>query len=265
MAAGPDIRRWLLAAGLSALALAAVALAAPHVPIGIPYVAGVFAFVCVSTEVLVVAALAPPLGPKALIGLLLPFGALVVVALAGSALPTLAAAALVTVSLLVMGTLTGAVVGRAIEAPGHIVVVAVVSAMVDTFSVLHPSGPTAQLIQIEAAVNVLILPWPMLGTAEIQPVLGVGDIAFAAIYTVASRQHGLPMWRTVTALAVGLALTLVVVIATGRGTPALPFLGLAVVIAHPEARKLPKKDRARAVIGMCVLAAGLAALFIFRS
>lgn len=258
------VRRWLIATLGAALLLVVFAWIAPRLPAVHRYVAGVLAFACVGAEVLTVAGLAPPLRPRALIGLLLPLGAIVAVALAGSSLPPIAAAALVTVSLLGAGTLVGAVVGRAIEAPGHLLVVAIVSALVDAYSVLHPAGPTAQIIQIEAAVDVLILPWPILGTARIDPVLGVGDIAFAAIYAVASRRHGLSMTRTLAALAVGLAATLAVVLATGAGIPALPFLGAAVVIAQPEARRVPPKDRKKALIGVGVLIGLFALMFALR-
>lgn len=258
------LRRWLVAAIGASAALVLFAWLAPHGPAVHRVVAGVLAFACVGGEVLLVAGSTPPLPPRALVGLGASLAILVAVALAGPALPTIAAAASVTLALLLAGTLVGAVVGRAIEHPGHLVVVAIVSALVDAYSVLHPSGPTAQLVQIETAVDVLILPWPILGTARIEPVLGVGDVAFAAIYAVASRRHGLSMRRTLLALAAALAVTLAVVMSTGIGIPALPFLGAAIAIAHPEARRIPAKDRRKALVGIGLLAAVFVALFALR-
>lgn len=263
------MKRWLGAILAVAAALILVALLAPFVPLPGPervalLAAGILAFVCVSTEVLFVASRAPAVGPRALWGLIPAMALLVGVALAGDVLPRIVAACLVTIGILSFGTLAGAVVGGAIHEAGYLLVVAVISALVDVFSVLHPRGPTAQLIQIEAAVNVLILPWPILGSGRIEPVLGVGDVAFAAIYLVATRRHGLSVRKTVIALAAGLAVTLVVVVATGVGIPALPFLGVAVVLAHPEARRLPKKDRATALLGLGALVIVLGALFLLR-
>ncbi len=258
------MHRWLVGALAASATLVLFALIAPHLPAVHRAVAGVLAFACVGGEVLLVAGLAPPLRPRGLVGLGASLAVLVGVALAGPALPTIAAAALVTLALLVAGTLVGAVVGRAIEDPGHLVVVAAVSALVDVYSVLHPTGPTAQLVQIEAAVDVLILPWPLLGTGRIEPVLGVGDVAFAAIYAVATRRHGLSMRRTLLALAAALAVTLAVVMSTGIGIPALPFLGAAIAIAHPEARRVPAKDRRKALVGLGLLLAAFVALFALR-
>lgn len=254
-AAASPAWRWLTAIVAPALALSAFALIAQNVSFPWPFAAGVVAFACVSAEVLVASALTPDLPARALLYGAIPLAALIALALAGSQVTDVPAAMIVTIGLLTLGTLIGGIVGRAVEKPGHLIVVAIVSSLVDAFSVLHPSGPTAQLIQIEAAVNILVLPWPLLGTPRIVPVLGVGDVAFAALYTVASRRHGLPVTRTIIALSVGLAITLFVVAATGIGIPALPFLGAAVVIAHPAARRLSKEDREKAFYGLAVLLA----------
>lgn len=263
-AAAPDLRGWLAAIVGSAAALVAFAFAAPSVG-GLPALApGVLAFACVSAEMLGVAALAPPLRPRWLLALLSPLLLLAAVTLAHDVAPPWASAAAVTVALLAAGTLAGAVVGRAIDDPGHLLVVAAVSALVDVYSVLHPTGPTAQLIEIEAAVNVLLLPWPILGTDVIAPVLGVGDIAFCGIYAVATRRHGLPMSRTIAGLAVGLAVTLVIVLVTGAGTPALPFMGAGVLLAQPRARALPRDDRGKAALGLVALSVALAAAFLLK-
>jgi hypothetical protein len=249
------------------LALVVAALVAPFVPASSPAVAAtvaVLAFACVCAEVLVTSALAPPLGKRALLALPLPVAVLASVAYADRALPDLAAAALVTAALLAAGTLVGGVIGRAIESAGHLVVVAIVSALVDIFSVVHPEGPTAQIVQIETAISVLLLPWPILGTSEIVPILGVGDITFAALYVASARQHGLSARRTLIALTAGFAATLVTVLVTNAGVPALPFLGAAMVVAHPEARRVPPKDRRKAAIGLAFIVVSFAALFVKR-
>lgn len=255
------LKPWLAALIAPSGVLALVALAAPHVPV--PRIAAVlFGFACVCAETLIAAALAPPSKRAALAWIAIPIGALVIVAVAE--IPELAAAAIVTSALLAAGTLLGAVVGAAIEKPGHLLVVAVISAAVDVFSVLHPSGPTAQLLEVEQAVSVLILPWPMLGSSEIQPLLGVGDITFSAIYLAAIRRNGLSVPRTIVALAIAFAVTLGIVLVLERGIPALPLLGLAVIVAHPEARRLPREDRLPALIGLGVLIAAVALAFALR-
>ncbi len=253
MAATPERSGpWLASLVAGALALTLVAAVAPSVHLG-PILAVVLAFGCVSAETLLSARLTPTFAPRALFGLALPAVALTVVAWAGTALPSALAAAIVTAALLGAGTLAGGVVGSRIDHAGHLVVVAIVSGVVDTFSVLHPSGPTAQLVQNDTAISLLVLPWPILGSERIEPLLGVGDITFAALYLAAARRHRLPVSRTLVALALGLAATLATVLLTGIGVPALPFLGLAVVLAHPEARRIPPTDRPKALVGIATV------------
>jgi hypothetical protein len=218
----------------------------------------------VAIELLAASALVPPMPKRAAFLALIPAAFLLAIAWLGTAVPQIAAAAIVTAALLTAGTIIGSAIGTGIDKPGHLLIVAAISALVDVYSVLHPTGPTANLIRIEQAVSVLILPWPILGTDRIEPVIGFGDVAFCALYCAAARKHALSMPRTVVALAFGLALTLVVVMVFRIGIPALPFLGVAIVIAHPEARRLPKEDRVRAAIGLGVLAAIVALLFVLR-
>lgn len=255
--------RWLASIVAAPVALAALAVIAPRAPLA-PLAAYALAFACVSAEVLCAAALVPRLPARALAWLLVPVGASALVVALGGALPELVAAALVTSSLLFAGTLLGGVIGGAIEHAGHLVIVAVISALVDVLSVLHPSGPTAQIVQIEAAISVLALPWPMLGTDRIEPILGIGDVTFAALYLAAARRHALSRRRTIVALACALALTAVVVVVAERGVPALPFLGAAIVVAHPEARRVPPADRRTAIVGLVGVALLFAALLALR-
>ena len=260
-------RWWLPSILLPAAALAVVAGVAPLVPIGDGLglaLAAALAFGCVGAEVLFASAAAPRFSRRALLGLFLPAAALVGLAVFSSAVPAVIAAMVVTTCLLGAGTMIGAKVGEAIERPGHLLVVAVVSALVDAFSVFHPSGPTAQIIEIESAVAILVLPWPLLGTSRIAPVLGVGDIVFAALYMAACRRHLLSIRRTAVALAIGLALTFALAVVAARGVPALPLMGAAVVIAHPEARRLPPEDRAKAIGGILALAVLFVVLFAMR-
>lgn len=91
-----------------------------------------------------------------------------------------------------------------------------------------------------------------------------GLFVLPALIASKATSDGIATAETVFALACGLAATLAVVIAAERGIPALPFLGAAVVIAHPEARRLPREDRRRALIGVAGLAAVVAALFLLR-
>lgn len=173
--------------------------------------------------------------------------------------------AAVIVALLASGSVSGSVLGARIAHPGHLSVVAVVSSLADVWSVLGSSGPTATIVTNAPLLSVLALPFPMLGTSDIEPLLGLGDIVFVALYLTASERFGLEKKRTILALSVAFALTALFVIVLARPIPALPFLGLAILVAHPEARLPPSSERRTALIGMVILALVAVAVLALRA
>lgn len=263
---GPDAKRpysyvgWLGAAALAELCLIgahAVSRALAPSPL-LAYGLG-FAAVAAST---IGTAFASPLVPKRALGwLVVPALSIWLVARSGAS--ELEVALVVTASLLLGGTLLGSVVGSAIEHAGHLLFVAIVSAAADTVSVFHPSGPSAAISQSKEALSLLALPWPMLGTPHLEAFLGAGDVVFTALYVTSCRKLGLSTARTALALTLAYAVTMVAVIVLEVPVPALPMLGLAVIVAHPQARHPPREDRARG-FALSALAVGLAVFLLLR-
>jgi hypothetical protein len=225
------------AAGVLALAYAP----APSVAVE-PVTAFVIGFCAVVASALATSAVCPPFSRRALLGMI-PLALLASLAQSGRA--DLSTALAVTLVLLLAGTCMGSVIGSAIEHPGHLIFVAIVSAAADVASVFHPSGPSAVIVQSKQALSLLALPWPMLGTDQIEPFLGVGDVVFTALYVAATRRHALGLRRTLLGLTLGYLVTMVSVVTFAATLPALPFLGLGVVLAQPRARRPPAGDRVR--------------------
>jgi hypothetical protein len=227
-----------------------------------PRIAFLSGFAAVALSAVLTAAACPPIQPRALFGLTVPAAALFV--LAFRPVPDLTGALLVTAALLAGATIVGGAVGRAIEHPGQLVFVAVVSAAADAGSVFHPSGPSAVMAKSQVALSLAALPWPMLGTPAIEPLLGAGDVVFTALYLASARRHGLPWRRTMVALLLAYAATAAVVLVLEIAVPALPLLGLAVVLAHPEARHPRSTDLRRGVLLSLAAVAGVTALLWLR-
>jgi len=226
-----------------------------------PVAAFALSFGCVCALVLGSARACPARQGRDLRWLIAPISILALVAFSGAR--DIWHAAAVLVSLLVAGSVLGAVVGASIEDIGHLLFVAIVSSLADAASVLHPEGPSAAIVQSEAALSLLALPFAFLGTSDTPPLLGVGDVVFTSLYVAAARRHGLPEQRTLLALALAFAATMIVVTALEIAIPALPFLGLAMLIAHPEARRPPERDRARGFGVIGALALVLLCLWLF--
>jgi hypothetical protein len=80
----------------------------------------------------------------------------------------------------------------------------------------------------------------------------------AALYATAAARFALPEKRTWMALTGGLASAMVAVLVLEIALPALPFLGLAMVVAHPETRLPPHHERPQAALGIALVAAAAA-------
>jgi len=267
-AAPRPLSRFFAALVGCATVTALLAAIAPYVPLPVTTevwaarVSFALAFAFVTTEVLLVASLAAPLqGPRALalsVSMAVGLGAIAVMQ------PPAAAwgSALVALLLLGAGSALGAFVGNHVLSAGHLGVVAVLSSIADALSVFHEEGPSAQILESAPALALLAIAAPMPGTADIPPVLGVGDVVMTALYLAASAKHGLSRARTLVALSTGLAATLGAVLVLERAVPAPTVMGLAVVIAHPAARLPPREDRLQAAIGIAVAAALAAWLWL---
>jgi hypothetical protein len=198
-------------------------------------------------------------------------GALIALALLGFAQQLSAAgislipALCVLVGLLLLGTSVGSWVGSRIQEPGHLLFVAIVSGIADTISVTQPGGVSAAIANEPAALALLALPWPMLGTHDIVPLLGVGDVVFTSLYVSASRAHALAMPRTLLALGAGYTITTLAVIVSARPIPVLPLLGACVVLAQPAVRAISPADRKRGLWAITALACVLAVWFLRRA
>lgn len=247
-----ETSRWLAIPLGGAAAMIALQAVGPSVPAP-PLLAYAVAFTAISGLALASAYWCPARTRRDLPLLVVPLACLGLIGWSGGL--DVWHAAVVLIALLTAGSLLGSVVGASIEHAGYVLFVAIVSSLADAASVLHPSGPSAQIVESEAALSLLALPFAFLGTSDTPPLLGVGDVVFTAIYVAAGRRHSLPVSRTLLALVLAFAVTAAVVVSTELPVPALPFLGLAMVVAHPEARRPPEHERARgfAVIGAFAL------------
>jgi hypothetical protein len=237
------------AAAFSAAQLLGGALALP------PLVAYACGFACVVAATLVLSLFAPRtlrvvaplvLAVSCAIGLAYAFR---------SRDPSWPSALAISIALLAGGTALGAAVGTRIEHSGHLLFVALASALADVFSVTSPEGPSAAISRSDAALRIAAVSWPMIGTGRVEAFLGVGDIVFTGLYIASARRHELSMRRTLLALAGGYCATMLTVLVLKVPVPALPFLGGAILIAHPDARRPPAADRRRGFVVLSVMAA----------
>lgn len=229
-----------------------------------PIPAYLLAFSCVVACTLACASQAPASVRACLIGCGSGLALLVGSALTRGRLGIVLSGGGVLAGLLLLGTGVGALVGRRIQQPGHLLFVAVISSVADLWSVTQPAGISHAIAQDPLALSLVALPWPMPG-GELAPLLGVGDVVFTSLYLAATRAHALPLRRSVLALALSYALTTALVIATERPIPVLPLMGACFVIAQPAARAVSALDRRRGAWMLTLIASAVALWFLERS
>jgi len=168
----------------------------------------------------------------------------------GGALPELVAGGLVAALLLGAGALTGAFIGGRIEDPGHLALVGWVTTLADLYSVFSPRGVTAHIVSSERLLSVLTISWAIPGHDVMAPVLGLGDIVMVGLYLCAARALDLPLGRSLAGLAAGFAAVLGALLLLEEAVPALPFLAVGFLAAHPRCFRLRPQDRRAAAQGL---------------
>ena len=169
-----------------------------------------------------------------------------------------------TFAVLFGGRTIGRAIGERIASPGHVFPAAVIAAAADIASVLSPEGPTAQLVASERAVGLFVLAAAVPGTAEIAPLLGVGDVIFVALLFGVAAHHEIPAPRTAVAAGLGIASAFAISAITASAVPALPTIGLLAVLFEPRFRRLEPHEKRTATIGI-VIAVFLVAVVVLRA
>lgn len=168
-------------------------------------------------------------------------------------------------AVLALGTSLGASVGLRIAHPGHLLAVMLASSGADLWSVLSPSGISRAVVDSAAAVQRAVAVSAQVDSQQgPDAMIGLGDVIFSALYMGAARTHQLALGRMRLAVLLGLVASGLVALALGMPLPALPLMGLAVVVLVPEARKVAPRDRTATAFAGALLLAAIAVLALGR-
>ena len=156
---------------------------------------------------------------------------------------------IVGAGLILASSAIGARLGHEVLEASYLWPLVIVAVGADIWSVTTPEGLTQQLIGDgtlpAASLLILTLPVPGLG---LSPVLGVGDLLFSGLLLGAVTCLGLSLRRAVIGLAVGFACCLAGLFIWAVPLPALPFIGLACVIALGREAPITLRETGIAVL-----------------
>ncbi len=261
----PGLWRSLASLALAPAVVAGMSLLAPHVRLPESAVDLLtFAGACLTALGAVVLLSRSPVPDRARLALGL-LSAATIVAVAWTRSSSALSAVAIAAALISLAHVVGDFIGSHIEHPGHILPACVVASCIDITSVFHPSGPTHAVIESPRALALLAMSFPVLGTHQHAPVIGIGDLLFVSLLLGVARTHAIRWWKVALAAVAGVALAgaasaTVPLVAPNlpAAVPALPAIGLATLLGVREMRTLRRKDRRVAWVfmtGAVVLAA----------
>lgn len=146
-----------------------------------------------------------------------------------------------------------------LEKSGHLLPVAILGALVDIWSVfMGPSKMVGQkvvehydkipgVISPETwvqppIVNFLLVNFPQPGTNYSTPTFGFGDWVFVGIFLAGCRKFGIPVYKTVGLVLLGMGLSIAVSLRFNMPVPALPFICGAFIAGNYDKLELTQKE-----------------------
>ena len=238
------------------LPLGFMAAVAPWVPLG-PLASTLLALAAVALAIVAGAAFSTSATLPPRRGALVALVGLALVGLA-LALPPVASGLIGACGLLAVASVVGGAIGSRMESSGHLAAVALVSAAVDLWSVTSPSGPTHRIVQSPALVRLLTVSVAIPPLRDPRPAIGFGDAVFVALYLAAGQRFAMPRPRLSVALWLGIFVAGAIAVALERAVPALPTIGLMVLLTQPMARSVPAADRRATLFAGGLLLASVA-------
>jgi hypothetical protein len=256
---------WSFGLGLSALIPLAFLPLAPRLAMA-PFAAALVTFAGGAATALVPLAVAArgPLSRR--VALALAVGSVIAVVLVALTHASGAAAALtIDASLVAFAHAAGGSLGRRVADPGHLLAACIVGAAADLASVLHPAGPTHAIVESERALSLLAVSFPVPTTHAFAPVLGVGDLLFAALVLGVASAHRLSIARASACLFAGVAVAGAASGVLGGAVPAIVPIAAAVVVGMPAARRLGPRDRATTRVAAAIAIAVVLGVLLTRA
>ena len=146
----------------------------------------------------------------------------------------------IDIALLGIGCHIGKIVALGVSQRSYLVPLTLVASVTDLWSVW--GGPTHAIIQETAYFNYFLISYPLLGTKQVLPTLGLGDITFLALYFALLPQYKLKVRATSWAIIGAFSFTFLLSLLAGKGLPAIPFISAAFLLVNWNQLEFKKED-----------------------
>jgi len=175
--------------------------------------------------------------------------------------PLLHYLAAINLSLLGIALCGGLLASGIIKKTSYLIPLSVIAGIADCWSVF--AGVTKQITASRVATNYFLVNFPVSGQG-IQPLIGVADFLFSAMYLDLSQRFNLSMKRTLFVLITSFLASITLATLIGTGLPVLPIMAVLFIAAHYDRiRIVDPREKKDALIGATIVAGILAAATLF--
>jgi uncharacterized membrane protein len=134
----------------------------------------------------------------------------------------------------------GMIVAKGVSERSFLVPLSLVASIIDVWSVW--GGPSKMIVDNPQSHHYFLLLYPLLGTPQIYPTIGLGDITFMSLYLGVVPQYQLKQRQTSWALAGAIFAVYLLSVLSGKALPAIPFISAAFLMVNWKLLEFKKKE-----------------------
>jgi uncharacterized membrane protein len=149
-------------------------------------------------------------------------------------------ALIIDLGLLGIACHVGMIVAKGVSERSYLVPLSLVASIMDVWSVW--GGPSKMIVENPQSHNYFLLLYPLLGTQQIYPTIGLGDITFMALYLGVVPQYQLKQRQTSWALVAAIFTVYLLSVLSGKALPAIPFISTAFLMVNWKLLEFKKKE-----------------------
>jgi len=110
-----------------------------------------------------------------------------------------------------------------------------------------------------------LISFPVIGTPDIMPMIGVTDFVFFGLYIELARKFGLPLKKNIRFLLGIFLAVLILAMVLQHGIPVLPFMAVGFIVINFRDLPFEKEDRKNTVVMIVVLTLVFALISYMKS
>ena len=169
----------------------------------------------------------------------------------------------INVTLLGVAVCGGVLLSCGVRKKTYIIPLVLAAGMADIWSTTL--GVTRQVIQSPVAMNHLLIHFPVIGRG-VQPLVGITDFAFAALFMSMAGRFHLSVKKTQLVVGASFVIAITMAVISGHGTPVLPIMCILFIAAHyRDIKVIDPREKKEALMGLFIIAIALIVITLLKS